>query len=291
MRIATNMNSTLAHAYTQEKASKSGSSFYYSFLFLKPQERKAITALYAFCREVDDCVDEVSQADIAERKLGFWEAEIERLFAGNPQHPVSFALQDFLSTYHWEKSWFLEIIAGMRMDLQYQGYETFSDLEQYCYKVAGVVGMLTSQITSSLDPAVLTFAQKLGTSLQLINIIRDVGEDARRNRIYIPEALLQSHDIDPQKILSLKGQPALAKALADLAHKARGFYQEAMQILPSCQHYSQRVGIIMANVYLALLEVMEEDHFPVLNTRYSLPPFRKIWIAWRTNRRLKRLIA
>src|SRR5512142_2303573 len=172
--------------YCQQKAARSGSSFYYSFLFLPPEKRRAITALYAFCREVDDVADEVRDAGVARTKLAWWRTEVANLFAGHPQHPVTRALAPFVAAYGLDAARMNEIIDGMEMDLTHHRYGDFAALELYCHRAAGVVGQLSAAIFGYSSPSTLDYAERLGIAFQLTNIIRDVGEDARRGRVYLP---------------------------------------------------------------------------------------------------------
>ena len=172
--------------YCQAKAAASGSSFYYSFLFLPNARREAITALYAFCREVDDVADECTDINIARTKLAWWRAEVANLYAGNPQHPVTKALSPVVHTYDLNEEHFQEIIDGMEMDLEQNRYSDFKQLQLYCYRVASVVGLLSASIFGFSNRNSLKYAHDLGLAFQLTNIIRDIGEDARRDRIYLP---------------------------------------------------------------------------------------------------------
>jgi len=172
--------------YCQHKAAQSGSSFYYSFLFLAPERRRAITALYAFCREVDDAVDEPSDPSAARATLAWWRGEVTRLFAGNPHHPVTRALDPAIEPFGITKVQLNEIMDGMEMDLNQNRYLNFAGLQLYCHRVAGVVGALAAGIFGYRNPRTREYAEKLGLAFQLTNIIRDVGEDARKNRIYLP---------------------------------------------------------------------------------------------------------
>ena len=268
--------------YCQQKAAASGSSFYYSFLFLPPARRRAITALYAFCREVDDVVDEGGEPQIAAAKLAWWRAEVANLFAGRPQHPVTRALLPFLSTYSFSEQRFAEVIDGMEMDLRQSRYLDWPALETYCYRVAGVVGLLAAGIFGYRDERTLEYARKLGIAFQLTNIIRDVGEDARKNRIYVPMDDLKRFAVPAGDILSAKQTPAFGELMAFEASRARAYYQEALAALPEIDRRAQRAGLVMAAIYRALLEEIAGDGFRVLGQRTSLTPLRKLWIAWRT---------
>jgi phytoene synthase len=268
--------------YCQQKAAGSGSSFYYAFLFLPPERRRAITALYAFCREVDDVVDEATDPQLAGAKLAWWRQEVSGMFAGNPQHPVTRALQPALAPFGIGAQRLNEIIDGMEMDLTQARYLDFAALERYCYHVAGVVGLLASGIFGYSDPRTLEYAKNLGTAFQLTNIIRDVGEDARKNRVYLPLEDLQRFNVTAADLTHARQSPGFTALMQFQAARARAFYAKAMAALPAADRRAQRPGLIMAAIYSALLEEVERDGFQVLTQRTSLTPLRKLWIAWKT---------
>ena len=268
--------------YCQQKAASSGSSFYYSFLFLSPERRRAITALYAFCREVDDVVDETNEPQIAAAKLAWWRAEVANLFAGRPQHPVTKALAVFKDSFSIKQERLNEIIDGMEMDLTQTRYLDWAGLERYCHRVAGVVGLLAAGIFGYRDARTLEYARSLGIAFQLTNIIRDVGEDARKNRIYVPMADLQQFGVPAADILNSRQTPEFEKLMAFEAARARSYYEEAMRVLPRSDRRAQRPGLVMAAIYRTLLDEIERDGFRVLAQRTSLTPLRKFWIAWKT---------
>jgi 15-cis-phytoene synthase len=268
--------------YCQRKAAASGSSFYYSFLFLPPERRRAITALYAFCREVDDVVDETSDAQLAATKLAWWRVELGKLFAGNPEHPVTKALAPHLQPFAITQEKLSDIIDGMEMDLTQTRYLDWPGLERYCYRVASVVGLLAAGIFGYRDERTLDYARNLGLAFQLTNIIRDVGEDARKNRIYLPMADLKQFGVPAADILQARETPEFRRLMSFEAARAREHYEKAMQALPAEDRKPQRPGLIMAAIYRALLEEIERDGFRVLTQRTSLTPLRKLWIAWKT---------
>ncbi len=268
--------------YCQQKAAQSGSSFYYSFRFLPPDRRRAITALYAFCREVDDIADEVQDANIARAKLGWWRAEVASLFAGHPTHPVSKALQPATREFGIDESRLNEIIDGMEMDLSRRRYQSFDELRLYCHRVAGVVGQLSASIFGFRNPSTLQYAENLGLAFQMTNIIRDVGEDARRDRIYLPHEDLQKFGVGVADILDGKHSPAFADLMAFQAQRAISLYDTAFAALAPEDRRPQRPGLIMSAIYRTLLDEIERDGFKVLNQRTSLTPLRKLWIAWKT---------
>jgi phytoene synthase len=268
--------------YCQQKAVASGSSFYYSFLFLPAERRRAITALYAFCREVDDVVDETLEPQIAAAKLAWWRAEVANLAAGNAQHPVTKALSVFKERFSITPERLNEIIDGMEMDLTQTRYLDWPGLERYCYRVAGVVGLLAAAIFGYRDPRTLDYARNLGTAFQLTNIIRDVGEDARKNRIYLPMTDLKQFGVPAADVLNARETPEFGQLMRFQTQRAREYYAQAFGALPDADRKAQRPGLIMAAIYRALLDEIERDGWRVLTRRTSLTPLRKLWIAWRT---------
>jgi phytoene synthase len=268
--------------YCQQKAAQSGSSFYYSFLFLPPERRLAITALYAFCREVDDTVDDCTDVSVAHNKLAWWRKEIGAMAAGNPTHPVTKALQPHMATFSLDSKNLLAIVDGMEMDLSQTRYLDFPGLRTYCWHVAGVVGILSASIFGITNPQTLQYAEKLGLAFQLTNIIRDVGEDARKGRIYLPVNELQQFNVTAADILNARHSENFEKLMQFQAQRAQAIYDEAFALLPAADRRAQRPGLIMAAIYRALLNEIERDGFHVLNQRISLTPIRKLWLAWKT---------
>jgi len=270
------------HAYCQGKAAASGSSFYYSFRFLPPERRRAITAFYAFCREVDDVADECRDPALAQVKLAWWRDEVVRLYAGKPEHPVTQALLEAIGPYHLPEDAFGQIIDGMEMDLGLVRYPDFRELRLYCHRVAGVVGEVAALIFGITDRATLKYANKLGLAFQLTNIIRDVGEDARRNRIYLPRDELDRFGVAEGDLTASRTSEGFAKLMEFQYQRAIQTYDEALALLPAADRRAQRPGLIMAAIYRTLLEEIRADGFRVLDRRTSLTPLRKLWIAWRT---------
>ncbi len=270
------------HAYCQEKASSSGSSFYYSFMFLPPERRQAITALYAFCREVDDVVDECHDLQVAQTKLDWWRNEVRQVYGGQPQHPVGQALKDIIQRFPLPAEQLLEIIDGMQMDLTQTRYLDWKALNLYCYRVASVVGLLSAEIFGYTNRQTLKYAHDLGLAFQLTNIIRDVGEDARRGRIYLPVDELQRFNVPARQILDAKHSDNFRELMAFQAARARQLYDQAFAQLPAEDRKAQRPGLIMAAIYRTLLDEIEADGFQVLDRRTSLTPLRKIWLAGKT---------
>ena len=268
--------------YCQQKTAQSGSSFYYSFLFLPPPRRRAITAFYAFCREVDDVVDECTDLDVARTKLAWWRTEVAALYEGKAKHPVALALAALLPEFNIEEARLYEIIDGMEMDLTQHRYADFSALQKYCYRVASVVGLVSAEIFGHSHPDTLKYAENLGMAFQLTNIIRDVGEDARRDRIYIPVEELARFNVTAADIMHARHSEAFVQLMQFQVERALNYYRDAMNFLPQQDRRSQRPGLVMAAIYRTLLEEIRADGMQVLNQRTSLTPLRKLWIAWRT---------
>ncbi len=270
--------------YCEDKAAKSGSSFYYSFRFLPEDRRRAVTALYAFCREVDDVVDECHEERVARLKLAWWRSEVERLYTGSPEHPLGQALLPHVRALDLPQGQLLEIIDGMEMDLDQARYASFRDLQLYCYRVAGVVGQLCAQIFGYQDRQTLKYAHDLGIAFQLTNIIRDVGEDARRGRIYLPVEDLQRFNVPADDILNYRETPAFRELMLFQIERAEQFYTQALAQLPKVDRKPQRPGLMMAAIYRATLDEIRRDGAEkVLNQRLSLTPIRKLWLAWKTS--------
>jgi phytoene synthase len=270
------------HDYCQDKAAKSGSSFYYSFMFLPPERRQAITALYAFCREVDDVVDECHDLSLAQTKLEWWRQEVGRIYGGTPTHPVGHALKDVHQG--------LPPAAGAAArDHRRHGDGPVADalprlqgLQLYCYRVASVVGLLAAEIFGYQDRQTLKYAHDLGLAFQLTNIIRDVGEDARRGRIYLPIEDLQRFNVPAKDLLEARYSDAFRELMAFQAERAEKFYDQAFAQLPAIDRKAQRPGLVMAAIYRTLLREIARDGFLVLDRRTSLTPLRKVWLAGTT---------
>ncbi len=267
--------------YVQQKAVASGSSFYYAFLFLPAPRRAAITAFYAFCREVDDVVDETSDAGVAATKLAWWKSEVAQSFAGQPSHPVMKALMPHASAYAIEARHLQAVIEGCQMDLEQTRYLDYPNLQRYCHLVAGVVGEVAARIFGQTDAATTAYAHTLGQALQLTNIIRDVGEDSLRGRIYLPISDLQRFDVKAHEILKRMYSDRFTALMQFQAQRAHGLYEEALTLLPVADRRAQKPGLMMASIYRTLLREIEADNFQVLHQRIKLTPLRKLWLAWK----------
>jgi len=275
--------------YVQHKAAASGSSFYYAFLFLPPLRRAAITAFYAFCREVDDVVDEVTDPGVAQAKLGWWRQQVLRTFTPGqtPEHPALQALHPHCARFGIEATHLLQVVDGCQMDLDQSRYLDFAQLQRYCHLVAGVVGEVAARIFGQNDPHTTDYAHRLGLALQLTNIIRDVGEDAVRGRIYLPVNDLQRFDVKAHELLK-RGSQSDARfgqrfeaLMRFQIERALQTYDEALALLPAADRRSQKPGLMMASIYRTLLQEIAGEPQLVLKQRVSLTPLRKFWLAWK----------
>ena len=267
--------------YVQQKAAASGSSFYYAFLFLPAPRRAAITAFYAFCREVDDVVDDMIDPSLAQIKLAWWQREVGQAFAGNASHPVMKALVPLAAEFGIEQRHLLSVIEGCQMDLSQTRYLDYPALQRYCHLVAGIVGEVAARIFGQSEIQTTQYAHALGQALQLTNIIRDVGEDAGRGRIYLPVNELQQFDVKANEIVSRTHSDRFVALMEFQAKRAHAKYDEAFALLPQQDRQSQKPGLMMASIYRTLLQEIERDNFQVMHQRTSLTPLRKLWLAWK----------
>ncbi len=271
--------------YVQQKAAASGSSFYYAFLFLPPQKRAAITAFYAFCREVDDVVDDAVDPSVAQAKLAWWDTEVAQAFAGQAQHPALQALMPHVGTYGIEAAQLQAVIQGCRMDLSQNRYLDYPSLRAYCHLVAGVVGEVAARIFGQTQAQTTEYAHTLGQAFQLTNIIRDVGEDALRGRLYLPLSDLQQFGLKAHEVLARQGDTDFEQRCAALllfeVRRAHGLYEQALGMLPAADRRAQKPGLMMASIYRSLLREIERAPLDVLQKRVSLTPLRKLWLAWK----------
>ena len=270
--------------YCEKKTKESRSSFLFAFIFLSQKKRNALTALYAFCREVDDIADECKEYKIGKNKLDWWRFEIDRLYNNLPQHPVTLALQPYIDDYKLDKAYFVEIIDGMEMDLNFNRYETFKQLQLYCYRVASTVGILSAQIFGYKDSKTLKYAHNLGIALQLTNIIRDIGEDARRGRIYIPLDELKNFNVTETEILKYINDKKMRELVENQTKRAHNYYQLAISNLPNIDKRNQKPGLMMGNIYYVLLsKILKTSPENILNQKTSLSNLKKLSIVLLTS--------
>ncbi len=244
---------------------KSASNLALAFVLLPKAKRHAMSALYAFCREVDDVADEETRP-LQERRaaLAAWRQDVRLACEGGaPSFPVNQELQAVIAQYHLPYQHFDELIRGVEMDLDTKRYQTFEELEKYCYRVASVVGLLSVEIFGYQDPACRQYAIYLGQALQLTNILRDVRNDAERGRIYFPLEELERHKVAPAEILDLTYSERFAQAAASVAARAKNFYSLAARTLPTVDRRAMIAAELMGSVYSRLLQELERRRFDV----------------------------
>ncbi len=253
---------------SEEITQRSASNLALAFIVLPQPRRAAMSALYAFCREVDDVADEDSRpVDERRARLAAWREDVHAACEGkSPRFPVNRELQPIIAEYRLPFRLFHELIQGVEMDLTQTRYADEAALETYCYHVASVVGLLSIEIFGYSDPACRDYAIYLGKALQLTNILRDVGNDALRGRIYLPENQLRQFGVDPSDILALRSSRQFVALAGWLASRARDFYARARSTLPQAERGHMVAAELMASVYWRLLRVLEQREFPVLES-------------------------
>lgn len=277
-----------SQSYCQSLTQSSGSSFYHAFRFLPDDQRLAMTALYAFCREVDDVVDENLDENTARKELDEWREHIRKLYDGELTHPVTVALADAMQAFDLQEPYFQELIDGMEMDLDQQRYETIKDLTLYCYRVASVVGLLSSEIFGYTNRKTLKYAHDLGLAFQFTNILRDVKEDSERGRIYIPMEELEQFNVPVEHLKMNTTSPEAKRLFQFQAERAQSYYDKAFDQLPEEDRYSQRTGIIMSAVYHRILDEIQRQDYTLLDHDISVSKSKKVWTAWQAARKEKK---
>ena len=270
------------HEYCRQKVAKAGSAFYYSVRTLPPDRQRAAIALEAFRREVTAVANEVRDPGVARTKLAYWHEELGRLYAGKPLHPVTRALAEAVVTYGIDRGALDEVIQGAGMDLEYNAYPDFDALQVYCRRVRGVPQRLLSRIFGFEDAKTLEHAEQLGIALELTRCARDVGEDARRGRVYLPLHDMAEHGVTSDDLAHARETDASKSLIAAEIARADALYDHAQALLPPADRKSQRPGLVMAAIERALLREIEADGCRVLTQRTSLTPLRMLWIAMRT---------
>ena len=271
-----------AHAFCEQRTRASGSNFYYSFLFLPRQRRQAMYAVYTFCHEVDDTVDHPSAGTNPLEQLNHWRQEISAVYQGRPQYPVTISLADHASRLGIPEEYFQELINGMEMDLQTNRYPTFEDLYPYCYRVAGVVGLICLKVFGTQAPVAQEYAVNLGLAFQLTNILRDVGADAERNRIYLPLEDLERFHIQEAELLGKTYSPNFVELMTFEAQRAQGYYQKAADLYASLSREDRRsllAAEIMRAVYSTILTRIQDHRYQVFGSRISLAPTHRFALA------------
>jgi len=267
--------------YCEQRTRDSGSSFFYAFGFLPDIKRRGMMALYAFCREVDDVADEIADATEASRQIAVWRDEVHAVFHAQPSHPVGFELQWACQHFAWNEELFYELLDGMLTDISAVAFVKKTDLTLYCYRVAGVVGLLSIEIFGYQSRHARSFATHLGEALQFTNILRDVAEDIERGRIYLPQQDRARYGVVDQDLMQGNVTPELTSLLTDYGHQAEKSYQQALQQLPEEDRISLRPSIMMAAIYYAQLAKMQDFGFDVWHHSGRISSWQKMRIAWR----------
>lgn len=277
------MTDRTAARHVARLTAHSGSNFYYAFRLLPAPKRRAIYALYAFCRLVDDCVDEPDGEGAA--GLERWLREVRAAYAGRPETPLGQELAEAVRAFPIPFALFEEITDGCRMDLSITRYATADELAVYCRRVASAVGLATIEVFGYTQPAAREYAVQLGLALQLTNILRDLAGDARRGRLYLPLEHLRRFGVDERLLLAAalgagprpSGTDAL---LAFEAARARAHFAAAAAALPDQDRRALRPAEAMGAVYRAILGALEQQRFP-LDGRVRLARARRVFIALR----------
>jgi phytoene synthase len=276
------MTSSEAQAYCTAVTKRSGSNFYYSFFFLPTARREAMYTLYAFCREVDSAVDDAAPGSDPKETLRRWRAEVAAIYGGIPTHPVAVSLADHVQRLHIPREYFDELINGVEMDLTTTRYATFEELSRYCYRVACVVGLTCLHIFGTRDPRAKDYAVNLGMAFQLTNILRDLGTDADRGRIYLPREDLLRFGCDEDLMLQRRYPPRFRELMAFQCARAREFYDRARAILenlPPADRKALTPAEIMRGVYERILRRIEQADYRVFESRISLPVTARLAVA------------
>lgn len=277
------------YARCAEITRRASSNFYYAFMLLPAERRRALYSVYAFCRFVDDIADDDSVREPAQM-LARWREELGEVFGGKPARPISRALADNVRRFHIPRRYFEEVIDGVEMDLTNRRYQSFGELGLYCRRVASAVGLICIEIFGYHNPATRVYAENLGLALQLTNILRDVGEDAARGRIYVPLEDLARFGVAEQEILEGAYSARFRSLMEFEAHRTRAFYREAERALPAEDRPSMLAAEGMRFIYAALLERIVRSDYRVFDRRLSLSATRKLYLVGRAwaNARIRR---
>ena len=272
----------------QSLTQASGSNFSYAFRFLPKPQRKALYAIYAFCRVTDDLVDEGASpaqdtgADSIKpvlEQLKAWRAELDACFRGEASHPVTVAMTQTIQTFRIPQAYFEELLTGVEMDLVKSRYATFAELQQYCYRVAGVVGLMCIEVFGYSRPESRTYAERLGTAFQLTNILRDLGSDAARGRIYLPREDLLRYGYTEADLLDRRVTPAFRALMRFEVARAREFYAAARAVLPVQDRRAMLPAEIMTAIYRRILERIEATNYDVFSRRIRLSDPHRLLLA------------
>ena len=271
-----------AQAYCKEVTQNSGSNFYYSFLFLPSDRRDLMYTVYAFCREVDNAVDDPPSGSHPLEQVHSWRKEVSAAYDGSPSFPVTISLAHHLKQVDIPQAYFQDLITGVEMDLTIKRYATFEDLYTYCYRVASVVGLICLKVFGTRAPEATEYAKNLGLAFQLTNILRDLSSDAEQGRIYVPQEDLRRFGYLEPDLFAHRHTPQFIAFMRFECGRAREYYKKAHQILltlPLTDRRSLVVAEIMRGVYSRILDKIEASNYQVFGPRVSLPPLKRLLIA------------
>lgn len=276
------MTSAEAQAYCTALTKRSGSNFYYSFFFLPPARRDAMYTVYAFCREVDNAVDEAPAGTDPQQAIAQWREELAATYRGTPTHPVTISLASHAKALAIPKEYFDELIAGMEMDLTTLRYKTFEDLSRYCYRAASVVGLICLHVFGARSPLARDYAIDLGMAFQLTNILRDLGTDADRGRIYLPQDDLARFGYRGEEMLAKTYSPAFRELMQFQTERAKSYYDKANQAIrqmPADDRLALTPAEIMRGVYRRILDRIVANDYRVFGPRITVAPAHRLALA------------
>jgi len=254
-------------------------NFYYSFVFLPPEKRRAIEAVYAFARRGDDIVDSGLVPGVAAEDMARYRAALDGCFAGRVATPELCALAESIARFKIPRQPFEDLILGLEMDLSVTRYETFEDLALYCYRVASTIGLIAVEIFGYTNPRTRDYAVNLGMALQLVNILRDLESDARRGRLYLPREDLERFAVRPGEVLGGCYNDPFIELMQFECDRARHYFALARQMLPPEDRRAMVAAEIMAAIYWRLLRLIQERRYNVFGKRVRLSGPRKFWTA------------
>jgi phytoene synthase len=268
--------------YCREKLASAASSVHYSLLFAPTEQRRAATALYALRRELDEAVEHASDPVVARASLGWWAQELQRMFEGAPQHPVTRALAPHLRPHGLSAEPLAGALGARLAMIEPLAFEDFDALSQYCYLAAAPFGQMAATIFGAGTEAAQTHAREVALAVQLIRMVRDAGRHARKGRIVFPMQDLRDFDVKPHDLAEARYAGGFEALASRQAQRARQALRSAAGGLPPRQPSPQAPAVILGALYEALLDEIELSRFRVLHQRIALTPVRKLLIAWRT---------
>lgn len=277
--------------YCHHLAVRQASDFRYSLLGLPLAQRQTLIAVHAFQVETTRIVDECRDAGIARTKLDWWRTEIDRLFAGDPQHPVTRALQRRLTLFNLPEEYFREMLDGVAMDLDYDAYPSFAELTLYVHRRGSIPALLTAEILGYQDRrATPRFAHEAGALLLLFEQLYEVRQYLQQGRFYLPEDEMRRFGVQPGDLMAAQTTDRVRQLFAFQAERIHDYHRRALEALPDADRCAQCSLLIRLELAMALLAEIAEDGYRLLEQRTRLTPLRKLWLAWRARRRHRRAV-